>query len=55
VPFIQEVNGYELTLNTTPHCLLLCLNSLELRNCKGLPEEMEFARLFLKHAQVLQL
>ncbi|XP_026429826.1 F-box/LRR-repeat protein At4g14103-like [Papaver somniferum] len=55
VPFIQELNGYELTLNTTPHCLLVCLNSLELRNCKGLPEEMEFARLFLKHAQVLQL
>ncbi|RZC64686.1 hypothetical protein C5167_008377 [Papaver somniferum] len=55
VHFIQEVKGYEWTLDTTPLCLLLFLKSIELRNFKGLPEEMEFTRFFLEHAQVLQL
>ncbi|RZC79426.1 hypothetical protein C5167_003628 [Papaver somniferum] len=54
--FNGEVNESTLSFNKVPSCLE-CLKSIEIKNVKGYPKELELelVKFVLKHAKVLQM
>ncbi|MCL7027966.1 hypothetical protein MKW94_003572, partial [Papaver nudicaule] len=49
------VNEDAFTLNLVPHCLLLHLKKIEVRDFTGHPQELKFVKYFWKNARILQV